>query len=80
MLKLTEVYNYNYSGGGRCKKLGGLSIATGEYTGGRTVREAHSEHAKHALPLGGLGACPPRKFLKKKCCEIEFGGSFSQSQ
>ena len=23
--------------------------------------EAHSEHAKHALPLGDLGACPSQE-------------------
>jgi len=28
--------------------------------------------------LGGLGACSPRKFFKIRCCEIEFGGNFSQ--
>jgi len=27
------------------------------------VREAHSEHAKHALHLGGSGGMPPRKFV-----------------
>ena len=26
------------------------------------------------LMLGGLGACPPRKFLKSRCCEIESEG------
>ena len=56
-----------YSGGGRCKKLGGgLSIATGEYTGGSTVREVHSEHAKHALPLGGSGGMPPPEIFEKE--------------
>ena len=54
------------SGGGRCKKLGGLIIATGEYTGGRTVRKAHSEHAKHALPLGGSGGMPPQEIFEKE--------------
>jgi len=30
------------------------------------------------LLLGGLGACPPRKFLKIKCSEIDSGGIFYQ--
>ena len=56
------------SGGGRCKKLGGggLSIATGEYTGESTVREVHSEHAKHALPLGGSEGMPPQEIFEKE--------------
>ena len=40
------------------------------------VREAHSKHAKHALFLGGLGACPPNKNLKNRYCEIKSGGIF----
>ena len=33
--------------------------------GGRTVREAHSEHAKHALLLGGSGGMPPQENFEK---------------
>ena len=38
--------------------------------------EAHS--AKFRL-LGGLGACPPRKFLKIRCFEFESGGNFNHT-
>ena len=31
-------------------------------------------HKQGANYLGGLGACPPRKFLKIKCPESGFGG------
>ena len=41
------------------------------------MREAYSEHAKHALLLGGLGACSPRKFLKNKCYKTESGSKFN---
>ena len=66
-----------HSGGRKYEKLGG---EFSNIVGTRTVREVHSEHAKHALFLGGSGGMPPRKFLKIKCYEIESGGNFSLSQ
>jgi len=33
--------------------------------GTRMVREAHSEHAKHALFLGGSGGMPPQENFEK---------------
>jgi len=46
-------------------KVGGAECSCIVVT--RTVREAHSEHVKHALLLGGSGGMPPRKILKNKC-------------
>jgi len=42
------------------------------FVGSPAVCKAHSEMQSMSL-LGGLGACPPRKFLKKACSEIKSG-------
>ena len=33
----------------------------------------HNQHVKHINTRGVWGHAPPRKFLKNKCSEIEFG-------
>ena len=38
----------------------------------------HKQCAKHTPSRGGLGACPHRKILKKKCYKIESGSKFGQ--
>ena len=38
----------------------------------------HNQHAKHANARGS-GGMPPRKFLKNRCYEIEFGSILSGS-
>jgi len=43
------------SWGGECRYIAGT----------RTVREVHSEHAKHALFLGGSGGMPPQENFEK---------------
>jgi len=47
--------------GGKYEKLGGEG---GYIVGTCIVCEAHSEHAKHVLFLGGLEHAPHRKILK----------------
>jgi len=43
------------------------SRRAGQYKLGETctVREAHSEHVKHALSLGGSGGMPPQENFEK---------------
>ena len=44
-------------------KVGGAECSY--IAGTRTVREAHLEHAKHALFLGGSGGMPPQEIFEK---------------
>ena len=43
----------------------GMKSWGAEYIGTWTVRKAHSEHAKHALPLGGSGGMPPQESFER---------------
>ena len=44
-------------------KVGGAECSC--IAGTRTVRKAHSEHASHALLLGGSGGMPPQENFEK---------------
>jgi len=72
--KQANIHNINVSGGKNYKKLGGAECSY--IAGTRTVRKAYSEHAKHALFLGGSGGMPPQENFENKCYEIESGGNF----
>jgi len=57
----------NTQGWGKQKNIdqADLGLCPRYLWGAYTVREAHSEHAKHALLLGGSGGMPPQENFEK---------------
>jgi len=62
-VRCTTIGIHTYSGGRKYEKFGGTECSY--IVGTCTVYEAHSEHAKYALFLGGSGGMPPQNNFEK---------------